>query len=68
MCSWPKYIHKHDTLDYITLFRTTVKKQAVLCFKTHLLAITIEQIHVQLVTFFVAGVHTSFINQLKSIV
>ena len=34
-------------------------------FNTHLLAITIEQVHVQLVNTFVSGVHTSFINQLK---
>ena len=50
------------------MFRKKVKKQAVLCFKTHLLAITKEQINVQLVTTFVSGVQTSFINQLKLIV
>ena len=50
------------------MFRKKVKKLAVLCFKTHSLAIiTIEQIHVQLVDTFVSGVHTSFINQLKLI-
>ena len=34
-----------------------------MCFKTQLLAIKIEQIHVKLVTTFVSGIHTSFIYQ-----